>query len=124
MPFSPLISGSAKSFKEQPDKEDPAYRELPRSDKKRPRLEPGTNECDDATLQVRRYRRTRPLEVSPHGYNVVLRHVTATWADPIEPQRYALVVLLTDEGRPDIDLRASVEAMLEVRGRIRLRPRG
>jgi hypothetical protein len=66
-------------FREQPLKEDPAYRKLPRSDKKRPRLEPGTNECDDATLQVRRYRRTRSVEISPHGYNVVLRHVTATW---------------------------------------------
>lgn len=111
-------------FKEQPVKGDPAYRTLPNSDKLRLPLEPGTNECDDATLQVRRYRRKYPVEVSEHGYNVVLRHVTATWAERMDPQRYALVVLLTDEERPDVDLRASVEALLEVRERIRLRPRG
>ncbi|MBS1894902.1 MAG: hypothetical protein JST59_26685 [Actinobacteria bacterium] len=111
-------------FKEQPDKEDPSYRTLPSSDKLRLPLEPSTNGCGDATLQVRHYRRKRPVEVSEHGYNVVLRHVTATWADPMAPQRYALVVLLTDEERPDVDLRASVQALVEARERICLRPRG
>jgi hypothetical protein len=112
-------------FGGQPAKDDPAYRELPKPGKLRPPMEPGTNECDDATLQVRRYRRKNSAEVSEHGYNVVLRHLTARWADSIGPQRYALVVLLTDEERPDVDLLASVQALLvQVRERIRLRPRG
>lgn len=112
------------TFREQPAKDDPDYRELPSSDRLRLQMEPGTTECDDATLQVRRYRRTRAVDVSDHGYNVVLRHVSATWSDVTRPQRYALVVMLTDEERPDVDLRATLEAVLEVRERERVRLRG
>ncbi len=111
-------------FREQPPKEDPNYRELPGSSRLRLPLEPGTTECDDATLQVRRYRRKHSVEVSEHGYHVVLRHISATWHEAIAPQRYALVVLLTDEQRPDVDLRATLEALLEVRERERVRLRG
>jgi hypothetical protein len=121
-----LVRGMSPSeiadvWREQPPSDDPSHQKLPKSRQTRLPMEPKLTECDDATLQVRTYERSRPAEVTEQGYHVVLRHLSATWFKSTERQRYALVVLLSDEEREGIDLRASIQARL---GRLRVRPRG
>jgi hypothetical protein len=108
-------------WREQPPSDDPDHQKLPKSQQTRLLMEPKMTECDDATLQVRTYERSRSAEVTEQGYHVVLRHLSATWFEPTEKQRYSLVVVLSDEEREGVDLRASVQARL---GRLRVRPRG
>jgi hypothetical protein len=86
----------------------------------RPDLDPGSNECKDATLQVRSYTRTRVDETDSHGYHVVVQHLTASWFETESPQRYALVVVLEDREREGVDLRALTEARLAPRVRVRV----
>lgn len=110
-----------KMWREQPPTDDPDHQKLPKSQQTRLKMQPTMTACDDATLQVRSYERSRPAEVTEHGYHVVLRHLSAAWFKATEKQRYALVVVLTDEEREGIDLRASVRARLD---RLRVRQRG
>jgi Subtilase family len=85
----------------------------------RPKLQPGTQECDDSTLQVRSLR-TKRLDVDDGDtYFVVVQHASSPWIS--EQQRYALVVTLEDEEREEIDLYAAVQPRARVRTRIRLR---
>lgn len=111
----------ASIWKEQPPTDDPSHLKLPKSQQIRLPMKPTMTECDDATLQVRSYDRSRPADLTEHGYHVVLRHLSATWFKPTENQRYALIVVLTDEEREDVNLHATLRARLD---RIRVRPRG
>lgn len=105
-------------WKRQPT--DTAIRlDLP-SGRARPNLDPGSNECMGATLQVRSHRRTQVDATDAHGYSVVVQHLSASWFETESPQRYALVVALEDREREGVDLRALTEARLEPRIRIRV----
>jgi hypothetical protein len=90
------------------------------SGRARPGLDPGANECKDATLQVRSYTRTQVDKTDAHGYHVVVQHLSASWFPTESPQRYALVVALEDREREGVDLRALAEARLEPRVRVRV----
>lgn len=90
---------------------------LPRN-RCRPKLEPGTQDSQDSTLQVRTLRRSRLDPDDGDTYHIVVRHTSSAWIDGGE-QRYALVVALEDEERVDLDLYASLAARLPVRARLR-----
>lgn len=107
-------------WKEQPPK-DKGRKDLPTKGRKRPDLEPGSQECQDATLQVRSYGRQQIDTLDTHGYHVVVQHLSARWSKETAPQRYALVVVLEDQEREGVDLRAILEARLEARLRARAR---
>ncbi|MDP2710355.1 MAG: S8 family peptidase [Solirubrobacteraceae bacterium] len=100
----------------QPD--DKALRlDLPK-DARRPKLEPGAQDSQDSTLQVRTLRRRRLDPDDGDTYYVVVRHTSSAWTEGGE-QRYALVVALEDEERVDLDLYATLAARLPVRVRLR-----
>jgi hypothetical protein len=100
----------------QPD--DRALRlDLP-NDRRRPKLEPGLQDSQDSTLQVRTLRRNRLDPDDGDTYYVVVRHTSSAWVEGGE-QRYALVVALEDEERVDLDLYATLAARLPVRLRVR-----
>jgi hypothetical protein len=86
---------------------------------RRPKLEPGTQECDDSTLQVRSLRTDRLDVDDGDTYYVIVTHAPSPWLR--EAQRYALVVTLEDEEREQIDLYAAVQPRAQVRARVRLR---
>jgi hypothetical protein len=86
---------------------------------RRPKLEPGIQECGDSTLQVRSWRTDR-LDVDDGDiYYAVVAHAPSRWLK--EAQRYALVITLEDEEREEIDLYAAVQPRARVRSRVRLR---
>jgi Subtilase family len=88
-------------------------------ERRRPKLEPGVQECGDSTLQVRSWRTNR-LEVDDGDiYYAVVAHAPSRWLK--EAQRYALVVTLEDEEREEIDLYAAVQPRARVRERVRIR---
>jgi hypothetical protein len=88
------------------------------TDRRRPKLEPGAQDSEDSTLQVRSLRRNRLDPDDGDTYYVVVRHTSSAWTEGGE-QRYALVVTLEDEERQDIDLLASLTVRLPVRTRLR-----
>jgi hypothetical protein len=97
------------------------------SDRRRPELAPGSSECLGATLQVRSFSRRNADILDSEGFHVVVEHRTATWYDAGDDmQRYALVVVVEDKEREGVDLRALVEAQLEIEPEIepRIRIRG
>ncbi len=104
-------------WKKQPAK-DKGKKDLP-TGRLRPKLDPGSQECQDATLQVRSYTRQNTDAVDTHGYHVIVQHLAASWASTEHPQRYALVVVLEDRERENVDLRALLEVRLEERLRVR-----
>jgi hypothetical protein len=88
-------------------------------DHRRPTLDPGTQACDDSTLQVRSLR-TNHLDVDDGDtYYIVVQHAPSPWLK--EEQRYALVVTLEDEEREEIDLYAAVQPRARARQRARIR---
>lgn len=87
-------------------------------DRRRPKLEPGMQDSQDSTLQVRTLRRKRLDPDDGDTYYVVVRHTSSAWTEGGE-QRYALVVVLEDEERQSIDLYASLTARVPVRVRVR-----
>ena len=88
-------------------------------ERRRPKLDPGTQECNDSTLQVRSLR-TNSLDVDDGDtYYVVVTHAPSPWL--AEAQRYALVVTLEDEEREEIDLYATVQPLARTRQRVRIR---
>ncbi|MBO9534352.1 MAG: S8 family peptidase [Solirubrobacteraceae bacterium] len=89
-------------------------------DRRRPDMEPGTQDSQLSTLQVRRLRKSRLDPDDGDNYYVVVKHTSAAWAGDGE-QRYALVVVLEDEGRIDLDLYALLSARLRVTPRARVR---
>ncbi|HVC06994.1 MAG TPA: S8 family peptidase [Solirubrobacterales bacterium] len=94
-------------------------------DRRRPDLVPGSGECLGATLQVRSFSRRNTDVLDDEGFHVVVEHRTATWyeAEEDDLQRYALVVVLEDQEREGVDLRALVEAELPVRPEVEVEPR-
>lgn len=92
--------------------------DLPK-DRRRPDLEPGTQDSQDSTLQVRTLRRKHLLPDDGDTYYVVVRHTSSAWIEGGGEQRYALVVALEDEERVDLDLYATLAARLPVRVRVR-----
>ncbi len=95
------------------------------NDRRRPKLVPGSGECLGATLQVRSFRRRNADVLDNEGFHVVVEHRTATWHEVEEGdrQRYALVVVLEDQEREGIDLRALVEAQLPIEPAVEVEPR-
>lgn len=94
---------------------------LPKDNRRRPPLDPGTQSCDDSTLQVRSLR-TNHLDVDDGDtYYVVVQHVPSPWLKDEQAQRYALVVTLEDEEREEIDLYAAVQPRARARQRARIR---
>jgi hypothetical protein len=88
------------------------------NDRRRPKLEPGMQDSQDSTLQVRTLRRRKLEPDDGDTYYVVVRHTSSAWTRGGE-QRYALVVALEDEERVDLDLYASLTARLPARVRLR-----
>jgi len=85
----------------------------------RPSLRPAAGELPSSTLIRRSF--TGSWDPDDEGYYLVVSHRARHWArgDELEDQPYAVAVMLSLAGEARIDLRAQVEARLEVRSRAR-----
>jgi hypothetical protein len=85
----------------------------------------GSGQCLGATLQVRSFSRRNTDVLDDEGFHVVVEHRTATWyeTDEGDRQRYALVVVLEDQEREGVDLRALVEVQLPIEPEAEVQPR-
>lgn len=89
-------------------------------DRREVKLKPGSTACGTSTLQVRSVRHQSLSVDDGDTYFLVVTHSSAPWAEGGE-QRYAVVVVLEEEEREDVDLYALLQARLQVPVRVRIR---
>jgi hypothetical protein len=104
------------SWYQQQDPDDP--QQLP-GDRRRLKLEPGTNTTANSTLLVREARRKLFGADDGDTYFLAVTHQSRQWASSGD-QSYAVAVALEEEERQDVDLYVELEQ--RVRPRVRVRP--
>lgn len=88
-------------------------------DRRRPKLDPGTETTANSTLVVRGVRRRLFEADDGDTYYLALTHSSRPWAKKGQ-QTYALAVAFEEEERQDVDLYAELQQ--RVRPRVRVRP--
>lgn len=94
------------------------------SDRRRVVLEPGSDHVRSATLHVRTWEPKRLNVDDGETYYLVVTNTTKTWArdrTDYATQKYALSVVLEDEGRLELDLFSLVTQQVQPEVRARLR---
>lgn len=87
-------------------------------DRRRLRLEPGTNATSNSTVSVREVRRKFFYEDDGDTYFIAVTHQSRAWASRGQ-QAYALAVALEEEERQDVDLYADLRQRVRPRVRVR-----
>ena len=105
-------------------KQDPTNAVPMISDRRRVTLEPGSDHVRSATLHVRTWEPKRLNVDDGETYYLVVTNTTKPWArdkTDYATQKYALSVVLEDEGRLDLDLFSLVTQQVQPEVRARLR---
>jgi hypothetical protein len=116
MSFDLLRASSLEEVQSWYRKQDPEEPLKLPGDRRRLKLEPGTEAMSNSTLAVRGVRRRLFGADDGDTYYIAVTHSSRPWASAGD-QSYAVAVALEEEERQDIDL------YLELRQRVRLRPR-
>ena len=120
MSFDLLRASSLDEVQSWYRRQDPGEPLTLPGDRRRPKLEPGSETTANSTLVVRGIRRHQPFGPDDgNTYYVAVTHSSRPWAAHGE-QPYALAVSFEEEQRQDVDLYA--ELYQRVRPRARIRP--
>lgn len=106
-------------------KQDPTNAAPMISDRRRVILQPGSDHVRSATLHVRTWEPKRLNVDDGETYYLVVTNTTRPWArgkTAYATQKYALCVVLEDEGRLDLDLFSLVTEQIHSEVRARLQP--